>query len=98
MIAVTVGCIDLVRLGIEFQIGHHAELAQIRTAGRRRATAEFFDELSIGGEFQHHAVALAVAAQPDKAFVIDKNGVLLQRPIVALIVAGPAQDFTILPA
>ena len=63
---------------------------QIGAAGQRSALAELFDEFAVGGELQHHAVALAVAAEPDKALVVDQDGVLLQRPVVAEVVAGAA--------
>jgi hypothetical protein len=90
VIAVAVGGVDFVRLGIELERSHKAELAQVRARGQRAALAELFDEFAVGGEFQHHAVALAVAAQPDKTFVVDQDGVLLQRPVVAEIISGPA--------
>jgi hypothetical protein len=93
VIAVAIGRVDFVRLGIELERRHQAELAQIRARGQRAALAELFDEFAVGGELQHHAVALAVAAQPDETIVVDQDGVFLQRPVVTQIVARPAPRF-----
>jgi hypothetical protein len=93
VIAIAVGGVNLVRLGIELERRDQAELAQIHARGQRAALAELFDEFAVGGEFQHHAVALAIAAQPDETFVVDQDGVLLQRPVVTQIVARPAPRF-----
>ena len=88
MIAVAVGGIDFVRLLVEGERGDLAELGQIGAAGQRRALAELFDELAIGGELQHHAVAFAVAGEPDEAGIVDEDAVFLQRPVIARVFAG----------
>jgi hypothetical protein len=90
LIAVTVGDVNLVGLGVELEVSDQTELAQIRARRQRPALAELFDEFAVGGELQHHAVALAVAGEPDEAFIVDQDGVFLQRPVVALIVTRPA--------
>ncbi len=90
MVAVAVGGVDFIGLGVEFERRDLAELGQIGARGQRPAFAEFFHELSVGRELQHHGVGFAVAAEPDKSLVVDKNGMLLQRPVVAKIVARPA--------
>ena len=93
MIAITVGGIDFVGVLVELERGDLAELAEIGARCQRPALADLFDEFAVGGELQHHVVALAVAAEPDKAFVVDQDAVFLQRPVVAQIVAGTAPRF-----
>ena len=98
MIAITVGGVNFVGISVELERGDLAELAQIGAGRERPALADLFDEFAVDGELQHHIVAFAVAAEPDKAFVVDQDAVFLQRPLVAEIVAGATHDFTMSPA
>src|SRR5258706_9512780 len=42
------------------------------------------------GEFQHHALVLAIAAKPDIALVVDEHAVLVGRPVITLGRLRPA--------
>ena len=51
--------------------------------------ADLQHELSVLGEFQDVAIVVAVAADPDEAFVIDIDAVLVLEPIVTLSRSAP---------
>src|SRR5258706_10317859 len=42
------------------------------------------------GEFQHHALVLAIAAEPDIALVVDEHAVFVGRPVIAFGRLRPA--------
>src|SRR5438093_1146548 len=62
-----------------------------RAVGERPLRDELFlDEFAFRRELQHLAVVGAVAADPDVAFVVDRDAVVRLRPLVVLTGTGPA--------
>src|SRR6185437_2131442 len=61
----------------------------IGAAGRRTGLADLQHEFSVLGKFQHLAVVVAIAAEPDEALVIDIDAMLVLEPVIALARATP---------
>ena len=60
---------------------------------RHALLADLHQELAVLRELQHHAVAGAVAADPDVALVVDGDAVVRRRPLVAVAVgAAPVAE------
>ena len=75
--------------GVDFRVGGAAEPCGIGASGLRARLADLQHELSVLGEFQHLAVIVAVAADPDKPLVVDIDAVFVFEPVVALSRPAP---------
>jgi hypothetical protein len=87
-IGVAVGHEKLVRFRIDEHCGGLAEIFGVIAAFALSAVADLQQEFTLGGEFQNLRVVITVAADPHVIFVIDKNAVLVFRPLVTF--AGPS--------
>jgi hypothetical protein len=92
VVAVTVCDIDLVRRLVDRGLRGHAELGRIAGARPWRDLANLRDELAIKREFQDRAVIVGIAADPDKAPLVNLNAVLAPHPFVALARAAPGSQ------
>ena len=84
LVVVAVGDIGLVGLRIDPDLGHAAEILQVVAAAVLAELADLQQELAVLGELEDVRVLLAVAADPDIAFVVDMDAVVGLRPLVAL--------------
>src|SRR5713101_8344726 len=91
-VEVAVGDIGFVGLGIDPDLGHPSEVLQVVAAGVLAIAAQLHQELPLLGELQDLSVALAVAAEPHVALVIDVDAVRPLRPLVARSRAAPGPD------
>src|SRR5262249_61041370 len=62
------------------------------TARLRSRLADLEHELSVLREFEDMTIIIAVATDPDEAFVIDINAVLVLEPIIALAGSAPSLE------
>jgi hypothetical protein len=92
MIAVTVGNEDFIGRWVDFRIGRPAQAARIGAACLRSGFADLQHELSVLSEFQDVTVVVAIAADPDEAFGIDIDAVLVFEPVVALAWPTPGLE------
>ena len=88
-VAVAIGDVDLVGRLVDRGLGGLAELGGVITAGARRDLADLHHELAVEGEFQKHVVVVGVAADPDKAALVDLDAVLAADPFVAVTGSAP---------
>src|SRR5207248_5530108 len=88
-IAVAVGDVEFVDRLVDRGLGGLAELGGVITAGARRDLADLHHELAVEGEFQKHVVVVGVAADPDKAALVDLNAVLAADPFIAFAGSAP---------
>src|SRR6516225_4936862 len=84
VIEVTIGHIEFVGRRIDHHVGGAADAHLIQAVGLLGRLADRHQEFAVVGELHHHAVVLAVAAEPDIAFVVDEHTVLVLRPVIAL--------------
>src|SRR5215469_9054587 len=84
VIEVTVGYIEFVCRLIDHHVGGAADAYLVQTVGLLGRLADRHEEFAVAGELHDHAVVLAVAAEPDIAFVVDKHAVLVLWPVIAL--------------
>ena len=95
-IAVAVGDERFVRLRIDVNLGDEIEaiLSQTVRPESLLLDAEHVQEFSVLRELQHHAVAaVAVAADPDVALVVDPDPVVRRRPLIAgTVFAAPVAE------
>src|SRR4029077_9040216 len=91
MIAVTVNE-DFIGRWVDFRIGRPAQAARIGAACLRSGFADLQHELSVLSEFQDVTVVVAIAADPDEAFGIDIDAVLVFEPVVALAWPTPGLE------
>jgi hypothetical protein len=92
VIAVTIGDVDLIGRRVDFGIGGPTQTGRIAAPGLRAGLADLQHELSVLGEFQHMAIVVAVAPDPDEAFVIDIDAMLILEPVVALPGSAPCPE------
>src|SRR5262249_44422226 len=83
-VAVAVGDERLVRLRVDEDLRHPAEVLQVVAALVVAEAAELEQELAVLGELEDMRVLLAVAADPDVALVVDEDAVVRLGPLVAL--------------
>ena len=89
LVAVAVGDVGLVRPSRRRRSSRPCRSARCRCC--RSCTpvlADLHQELAVLRELQHHAVAAAVAADPDVALVVDGDAVVRRRPLIAVAVAA----------
>src|SRR5262245_11974698 len=91
LVEIAVGDIGLVGLGIDPDFCDATEILQVVAALVAAELADLEEEFAFLGELQDVRVLLAVAADPDVAFVVDVDAVVGLRPLVAL--AGSAPRF-----
>src|SRR5712692_5330212 len=91
-VEVAVGDVGFVGLGIHPDLGHPPEVLEVVAAGVLAIAAQLHQELPLFGELQDLGVALAVAAEPHVALVIDVDAVRPLRPLVARSRAAPGPD------
>src|SRR5882672_243350 len=91
-VEIAVGDVGFVGLGIDPDLGHPPEVLEVVAAGVLAVAAQLHQELPLFGELQHLGVALAVAAEPHVALVIDVDAVRSLRPLVARSRAAPGPD------
>src|SRR5260370_1327409 len=84
VIEVTIRHIEFVCRLIDHHVGGPADARLIQTVGLLGRLADRHEEFAVVGELHDHAVVLAVAAEPDIAFVVDKHAVLVLWPVIAL--------------
>src|SRR5689334_2135461 len=89
MVAVTVGDENFVGRWIDFRVGRAAEPRGIGAAGLWAGLSDLQYEFSVLREFQHVAIIVAIAADPDETFVVDIDPVLALEPVVAFSGAAP---------
>src|SRR3954463_9843367 len=87
-VAVAVRDVGLVLLLVDEDLRDLAEVLGAVAVHRHALLADHHQELAVLRELQHHAVAAAVAADPDVALVIDGDAVVRGRPLIALAVAA----------
>ena len=87
-VAVAVGDVHLVGLGVDVDLGRLAEVREVVAALALPVPADLQQELAVAGELQDVGVVAAAAAEPDVVQVVDEDAVLRVGPLVAL--AGPA--------
>src|SRR5262245_49232965 len=92
IIEITVCDVDLICFGIDLGIGRAPETVQIVAVGLWSGLANLQDELSGSGEFQILTVVLAIAADPYETRRVDRDAVLVLRPVVALARTAPGPD------
>src|SRR5258706_1348807 len=92
LVEIAVGDVGFVGLGIDPDLGHPPEVLEVVAAGVLAIAAQLHQELSLFGELQDLGVALAVAAEPHVALVIDVDAVRSLRPLVARSRAAPGPD------
>ena len=91
-VAVAVGDVDLIGLGVDADVGRAAQARRVVAAAQRAGTADLEEERPVAGELEHLPVAVAVAADPDVVEVVDENAVLVVRPLVAVAGTAPRLD------
>ena len=96
LVEIAVRDIGFVGFRIDPDLGDAAEILQVVAAAVLAEVADLHQELAVLGEFEDVGVLLAVAADPDVAFVVDMDAVVGLRPLVAR--PGPPQDRTRLPS
>ena len=89
LVLITIRDIGFIGFRIDPDFCHAAEMFEAVAAGILAVGAHLQQELSILGEFQQVRIALAVAAQPHVALVIDMHAVRALRPLVALSRPAP---------
>ena len=87
-VAVAVGDVHLVGLGVDVDLGRLAEVGEVVAAFPLAVPADLQQELAVASELQDVGVVAAAAAEPDVVEVVDEDAVLRVGPLVAL--AGPA--------
>ena len=88
-IGVAVGHKKFIRFGIDEHRRGLAEIFGVIAAFTLSAVTDLQQEFALGGEFQNLRVVIAIAADPHVVFVIDKNAVLVFRPLVTFARASP---------
>jgi hypothetical protein len=83
------GTHGLVRRLVDRGLRGLAELSHIAGALAWRDLADLRDELAIEREFQDRVVIVGIAADPDKAALVNLDAVLAPHPFVALARAAP---------
>src|SRR5262249_11228043 len=83
LVAVAVRDAGLVCLRIDPDLGAAVEILLVVTAGVVAEGATLQQELAVLGELEDMRVLLAVAADPDVAFVVNVNAMVGLRPLVA---------------
>ena len=91
-VAVPVGHEDLVRLGVDANVGRAAKPRRVVAPAERPRAADLHQECPVARELEDLAVALAVAADPDVVHVVDEDAVLFVRPVEAVGRTAPALD------
>src|SRR5258706_2981139 len=91
-VGVAVGDVGFVGLGIDPDLGHPPEVLEVVAAAALAVAAELHQELPLLGELEDLGVALAVAAEPHVALVIDVDAVRSLRPLVARSRSAPGPD------
>ena len=91
-VAVAVGHVDLVRHGIDREVGRLAQVPRVGAAAVRPRLAELLQELALARELQEMGVVLAAAGEPHVVLGIHEDAVLGLRPVVALARTAPRTD------
>src|SRR5256885_3937823 len=91
-VAVAVGDVGFVGLGIDPDLGHPPEVLRIVAAAALSVAAQLHQELSFLGELEDLSVALAVATEPHVALVVDVDTVRPFRPLVPRSRSAPGSD------
>ena len=91
-VAVAVGHVDLVGLGVDADVGRTPQPRRVVAAAERAGAADLQQERAVARELQDLAVTLPVAPDPDVVQVVDEDAVLLVRPLVAVAGTAPGLD------
>src|SRR5712692_1900944 len=83
LVGVAVRDVGLVGLRIDPDLGDPAEVLEIVAAGVLAEPADLQQELAVLGELEDVRILLAVAADPNVAFVVDVDAVIGLRPFIA---------------
>ena len=91
-VAVAVGHVDLVGLGVDADVGRAAQARGVVAAAQRAGAPDLQQERPVARELQDLPVTLPIAADPDVVEVVDEDAVLLVGPLVAVAGAAPGLD------
>src|SRR5262245_60701322 len=88
-VLVAVGYVRLVGLGIDPDLRNPSEILLVVAAGILPMAAQLHEELPVFRKFQDVGIALAVAAEPDVALIVNVYAVRANRPFVAFARTAP---------
>src|SRR5688572_30800675 len=92
-IAVAVGDVGLVGRGIDEDLRRPPQMFRVVAAFVDALSADLQEELAVAGELQDvRVLLLVVAADPDVAFVIDREAMVVRGPLVAVPRTTPVPE------